>query len=105
MLVARKSDLEFQLQMINQRRMMLANIMTQVMNQFQMLQGGGAEPGNANVQMFEARLQQFQQLDKMLELMAQRIDIQHKAVQTEYESVKKVVDKNIEMSFGLMKDG
>jgi hypothetical protein len=102
MLVARKSDLEFMLQMLNQRRMLLANMMLTLQNQFGMTQGGGSEPENANVKRFEQMLGGLQQIDKMLEMQANRVNIQHEAVQKEIESVNKVISKNIEMSFGLM---
>ncbi|MEB3206168.1 MAG: hypothetical protein VKK59_02320 [Vampirovibrionales bacterium] len=102
MLVARKSDLEFMLQMLNQRRMLLANTMLSLQNQFGMTKPGGSEAEQANVKSFEQILGSLQQIDKMLELQVNRINIQHQAVQTEIESVNKVVSKNIEMSFGLM---
>jgi hypothetical protein len=37
--------------------------------------------------------------DKILELNSKNIDTEHQAIQTEYDSVKKVIDKNIERSF------
>lgn len=80
MLTAYKSDLEFQMQQICQKRLMLS--------------------ANAQMAMTNEGLQkQLQQMDKSLELMQKQIETQHKAVETEYDSAKKVVDKNIEMSF------
>lgn len=37
--------------------------------------------------------------DKELELKALNFQMQHKAVETEYDGVKKVIDKNIDVSF------
>lgn len=37
--------------------------------------------------------------DKMLDLELQEIETQHKAIETEYDSVKKVIENNIKVSF------
>lgn len=37
--------------------------------------------------------------DKMLDLELNQIETQHKAIETEYDSVKKVIEKNIEVSY------
>ncbi len=37
--------------------------------------------------------------DKQLELELQRLQTSHTAIQTEIDSVKKVIDKNVEKSF------
>ncbi|MEI7474607.1 MAG: hypothetical protein WCK67_07475 [bacterium] len=42
---------------------------------------------------------EFQAKDKQMELELKNVETMHKAVETEMESVKKVVDKNIEMTF------
>ncbi|MEI7474606.1 MAG: hypothetical protein WCK67_07480 [bacterium] len=42
---------------------------------------------------------QLQAQDKQMELELKNVETMHKAVETETESVKKVVDKNIEMTF------
>lgn len=97
MLVARKSDLEFQLQMINQSRMRLSNVMMRLF-----LLNGNLEPDSPEVRSREPILQAVQQQDKILEVMVHRIEKQHEAVTTEIESVRKVISKNIEMSFKLM---
>lgn len=41
----------------------------------------------------------LQAQDKQLEIELKNIDTQHQAVQTEIDAVKKVIDKNIEMTF------
>lgn len=97
MLTARKSDLEFQLQIIQQARMAIANMMNALLPA-----GASLEPESGQMQAMQMRMAQIQQKDKILEMQANRIDTQHKAVQTEIDSVKKVIDKNIESSFKLM---
>lgn len=41
----------------------------------------------------------FQSQDKVLELRMKQLDTEHSAIQTEMDSVKKVIDKNVESSF------
>lgn len=97
MLTARKSDLELQLQFINQARIQLANMMSALFGSSTNL-----DPNSAD----SARIQQQTSFvaaqDKKYEMMQRQIDTQHQAVQTEMESVQKVISKNIEMSFKLM---
>lgn len=97
MLTARKSDLELQLQFINQARIQLANMMAALFGPTVNMDPNSPEA---------ARVQQqtafVQQQDKRYEMIQRQIDTQHQAVQTEVESVQKVISKNIEMSFKLM---
>lgn len=97
MLTARKSDLEFQLQMINQSRMRLANIMDRLY-----MLNGNLDPDNPQVRAVEAQLAAIQQRDKILEIHARRIEMQHKAAETEMNAVEKVLNNNIQSSFKLM---
>lgn len=48
---------------------------------------------------YETKSAMIQAQDKMLEVELKQVETQHQAAQTEYESVKKVIDKNIERSF------
>lgn len=80
MLTAYKSDLEFKMQQISQRRMQLAAAAT-------------------NIIYNEAAQAQVQSLDKQLEMQMKIYETQHKAVSTEHDSVVKIIDKNIEKSF------
>ena len=97
MLTARKSDLELQLQFINQARIQLANMVTGLIGSQQNLEPDSPESAQLN-----QRVEAIQQQDKILEINARRIDTQHQAVQTEIEAVSKVISKNIESSFKLM---
>ena len=106
MLTARKSDLEFQTQNIMQSRMVLSMVGGQVGSNYaaQMSALSSADPNYAsNLNVISsnqaAALAVIQSQDKMLELTAHQLDTQHNEVQTEYDSVKKVIDKNIEVSF------
>ena len=96
-LVARKSDLEYQLQQINQARMLLANIVNRLAQRLANVANGAPPDQAAEWQLFS-----IQQKDKMLELQAQRVNTQHEAVQTEVGAVQKVIQRNIQMSFKLM---
>ena len=97
MLVARKSDLEFQLQMINQARLRLTNVLDKLYLSF-----GDLDPENPRIQKADALLARVQQQEKRLEVYAQRIEQQHKAAETEINAVKKVISQNIQSSFKLM---
>jgi hypothetical protein len=99
MLTARKSDLELQLQFIQQARQQLANM---VSNLFQASSNLDPNPQNPEVQQKQSAIASVQQRDKVMEMQAQRINSQHDAVQTEVEAVQKVIQKNIESSFKLM---
>jgi DNA repair ATPase RecN len=94
MLTARKSDLELQGQFINQARMQLSNMSSTMMNS-----SSNLEPDSPQAQQLQSRIAAMQQVDKSLEMQLRRVDTQHQAVQTEIESVQKVISKNIEMSF------
>jgi len=97
MLTARKSNLELNLQFINQARMQLSNMVSGLFNQQSNL-----EPDSSQSQRLNAQISSIQERDKQLEMESKRIDTQHQAVQTELDSVSKVISKNIESSFKLM---
>lgn len=96
MLTARKSDLELHLQMVNQGRMQIANMVSALFNRQSNL-----EPDSADSKRLQASISSIQERDKMLELETKRLDTQHQTVQTEIDSVQKVISKNIESSFKL----
>lgn len=48
---------------------------------------------------YESKLSAVQAEDKKFDLSLKQLDTEHTAIQTEYDSVKKVIDKNIEGSF------
>ncbi len=81
MLLSRKTDLEFVIQMISQRRTALA---------FQSTAAANSYPQLAN---------QLRIMDRDLEIQQKNLETQHKIVITEYDGIKKLVDKNIDLSF------
>ena len=48
---------------------------------------------------YESTMASIQSKDKRFDLQLKQIDTEHQAIQTEVDSVKKVIDKNIERSF------
>ncbi len=93
-LTARKSDLELTGQQINQSRLELANVTTDLYNTSTNL-----DPTSSDAIKLQFRINALQNLDQGLELQLKRVDTQHEAVQTELDSVKKIIDKNIELTF------
>jgi hypothetical protein len=94
LLTARKNDLEFSGQQINQSRMQLANITNELFNTATTLDPDSNEAIN-----IQLRINSIQSLDQALELQSRRVDTQQKSVQTEIEAVQKVIDKNITLTF------
>jgi len=85
MMVSRyQSDLEFAMQMISQKRTVLA---------YQ------AQSAAENYPELAA---QYHTLDKKLEAEMKTLETQHKMVSTEYDSVKKTLDDNISRSMKYM---
>lgn len=93
-LTARKNDLELTGQQINQSRLELANVTNDLFNNSTTL-----DPDSEDSIRIQLRINALQSLDKALELQLRRVDTQQQAVQTELEAVKKVIDKNIELTF------
>jgi hypothetical protein len=96
MLTARKSDLELHLQFVNQARLQVANLVSGLFSRQSNL-----DPGSPDSQRLNASISAIQERDKSLELESKRLDTQHQAVQTEIDSVQKVISKNIDSSFKL----
>ena len=49
---------------------------------------------------YEAAMKDIQKKDKILELRLEQVQTEESAIETEIESIKQVIDKNIEDSFG-----
>jgi len=128
MLTARKSDIEFKVQVINQRRTTLAEQASKLARAFannmyqnddpMVLNGGNgasALPGftapapTVGVAVitqsavatgtYEQQMAFVQSLDKELELREKDLQTQNKMVETELDAVRKVIDKSIEKGF------
>ncbi len=80
MLTRYKSDLEFGLRMNSQKRTILASVAMQAAEN-------------------EGLSEQLHYQDKVLELEGKRLEIQHKIVSSEVESVKKIVDDRAKKDF------
>lgn len=93
-LTARKADLEFSGQSINQARLQLTNITNQLFTVVTNL-----DPDSDEAIRVQLRINALQSLDQGLELQLRRVDTQQKAVQTEIEAVTKVIEKNISATF------
>jgi hypothetical protein len=94
LLTARKSDLEFTGQQINESRMQLANVVGELFTVTSNL-----DPNSTTAIQMQLRINALQTVDQSLELQLRRVDTQQKACQTEIEAVQKVIDKNITMTF------
>lgn len=94
LLTARKSDLEFTGQQINQSRMQVANVTNQLFTVATSL-----EPDSPQAILIQLRINALQSVDQALELQLRRVDTQQKSVQTEIEAVQKVIDKNVSTTF------
>lgn len=94
MLTARKSDLELTGQQINQSRLQLANVTNDLFNVATTL-----DPDSDEAIQIQLRINALQSLDQALELQLRRVDTQQQAVQTEIDAVRKVIDKNIDLTF------
>ncbi len=101
MLTGRKNDMELKLQMIQQQRMFWADVATKLMmkaardpDAFESTKPQGAQ--------LEADRAKIAQIDKILEMEANRLDKQREAAVTEIQAVRKVISKNIQQSFSLM---
>ena len=122
MLTARKSDIEFKVQVINQRRTCLAQQASQLARAFanamyqtdatSTIGGSDMLPGIINPVAgvavpqtpiasgtYEVEMQKVQALDKELELREKDLQTQNKIVETELDVVRKVIDKSIEKGF------
>jgi len=122
---ARKSDLEFQGQQVNQQRTVLSdktetfyqqilaldvpNAAEYPVNDAETNDSDGDGLSNeyeaalvsysAEYNIINADIELIHEQDRALETTLKNIDTQHSAVQTEIDSVKKIIDKNIELTY------
>jgi len=113
MLTAKKSDVEFAGQQINQARMVLANKSAAVNNSILSAPVPTMADFNGDTAAYETAkaaydtqmnnfnndLAPLQLQDKKLELQLKALDTEQQAISTELDAVSKVIDKNIEGSF------
>jgi capsule polysaccharide export protein KpsE/RkpR len=94
---SRKSDIELQTQFINQSRMQLANTVGSLFTL-----SADLNPESPTSQALQARIAAIQQIDKALELQSTRLTTQYKAIEAEYDGLKKIIEKNISATFKLL---
>ncbi len=97
-LTARQSDVEYKGQQINQERTQNAYLMGDLVQQLT------DDPTMENTDptkynLISNQIDLAQSIDRNLELDLKNVDTQHQEIQTEVDSVKKVIDKNIDMTF------
>ena len=97
MIQARKNDIEFETQVISTARLQVANTVGALFSLTADL-----NPESPTSQALQARLKAIQQIDKALELQSTRLTTQYKAIEAEYESLKKIIEKNISATFKLL---
>lgn len=98
-LTARQNDIEFKGQQLNQERTQNAYGMEDLVEQLTLIAQDGLLTDPTQYDVIEAQLAYRQAIDRNLELDLKNVDTQHQEVQTEMDAVKKVIDKNIEMTF------
>ena len=101
-LTARKSDIEFRGQQLNQERTINASNMEQLVEQMQAAAQVGDNGLLVNPTLYDvisAELEVKHGVDRTLELELKNVDTQQQEVQTEIDAVNKVIDKNIDMTF------
>ena len=61
----------------------------------------GADQGDFNIANaeYEAKVEKLERIDKKFDTQIQQLSTEQKAIETEMDSVKKVIDKNIEETF------
>lgn len=108
LLTARKGDLEFQGQQINNQRMTLSEQLSQIQQAIVALSVPDVSSTNyesekvvydAKLAQEEAKAEVLHMDDRRLEIFLKEVDTQHNEVQTEIDGVKKVIEKNIESTF------
>lgn len=98
-LTSRKSDIEFKGQQINQERTQNAHGMETLVEQMQAISPEQLLVDPYAYDVIEAQLEVLHAIDRGLEMDLKNVDTQHNEVQTEIDAVKKVIDKNIDMTF------
>lgn len=93
-LSAKKTELEFTMEQIAQTRQALANEQLNMINLTTTL-----EPESDEARDLQNKILRSHQQDKFLDLQMLRTSSQHNMVQTEIESLKKILEKSVENVF------
>jgi len=116
-LTARQNDLEYQVQLVNQQRTNIADETLPIYQEivsltapssanYDLTTAAGQAQYNSAENSYQSQLNvynsqeaSFQAQDKILEQQLEQLNTQHNAVQTEIDTVKKIIDKNIDQTF------
>jgi hypothetical protein len=100
------NDLEYALQTINQTKMFITQQTLQGMESMPqgMMDGTNNDARTQSaLALVEQNHKRLAAVESVLDQRVAYLDKQHKAAQTELEALDKVIDKNIERTFGAMK--
>lgn len=89
-----QSDLEFRIQLITQTRLQLSSSMNELVGI-----GTDLDPESPELKLLEQRKHKLELIDKQLDAAMQRYQTQLKSVETEKQSAKEMLQKNIQDSF------
>ncbi len=93
-LIQSKADLEYKIQLITQSKMGLMQSTNELMSV-----GNDYDPDSPIVKTLQQRQAKLKILEQQLDMQMTQYQNRLKAVETEIESAKGVIDKNIEHSF------
>lgn len=93
-LIFRQHDLEYKIQLISETKMGLANSVNALLNV-----GTDLDPDSPEMKKLQLRKQKLAQLEKKLDAELVVYQNQLKMVETEQESVRRMLDRNIKHSF------
>lgn len=97
-LTARMSDLELEAQQTSNAKIRLSQKTEDITAAYVAALAAGTNVDGATAT-YNAQITVIQSQDKLFDLSLNQINTEHSSMQTEYDSVKKVIDKNVERSF------
>lgn len=100
MLQAQILNIQFDLQQIAQARLRVMGVLDRVM-----AAAANLDPNSAAYHYYEQFVSRLQQQDKRITLLQTRLQQQHKAMETEMESLKGIIDKGIKQNFSYLGAG
>ena len=87
-------DLEYKIQLVTRTKMGLARSVSDILNV-----GTDLDPDSPELKLLEKRRQRLLQVEKKLDAQMAIYQGQLKAIDTEKESVKRMLEKNVKQSF------
>ena len=93
-LMLHKLDLEYKVQLISEAKMNLSKTCTDLLNV-----GADLDSDDPMVKQLEARKERLNAMEKKLDAQMAQYNTRLKMINSEYDSCKQMLDKNIERSF------